>query len=96
MNEILQQRYTTDCIESTADVDEGPVTHIHFIYDVIFTALCGEYKAEQNRWRELGVLPSFIAKPFWKYTNIQVLMTLKARKDFMVFKQRDLLWSGLL
>ena len=23
--------------------------------------------------------------------NIQVLMTLKARKDFMVFKQRDLL-----
>ena len=25
-----------------------------------------------------------------------MLMTLKARKDFMVFKQRDLLWSGLL
>ena len=23
-------------------------------------------------------------------------MTLKARKDFMVFKQRDLLWSGLI
>ena len=23
-------------------------------------------------------------------------MTLKERKDFMVFKQRDLLWSGLL
>ena len=23
-------------------------------------------------------------------------MTLKARKDFMLFKQRDLLWSGLL
>ena len=39
---------------------------------------------------------SFIVKPFWKYANIQVLMTLKARKDFMVFKQRDLLWSGLL
>ena len=32
---------------------------------------------------------SFKVKPFWKYTNIQVLMTLKARKDFMVFKQRD-------
>ena len=31
----------------------------------------------------------FIVKPFWKYTNIQVLMALKARKDFMVFKQRD-------
>ena len=28
--------------------------------------------------------------------NIQVLKTLKARKDFMVFKQRDLLGSGLL
>ena len=38
----------------------------------------------------------FIVKPLWKYTNIQVLMTLKARKDFMMFKQRDLLWSGLL
>ena len=23
-------------------------------------------------------------------------MTLKVRKDFMVFKQRDLFWSGLL
>ena len=23
-------------------------------------------------------------------------MTLKERKDFMLFKQRDLLWSGLL
>ena len=40
---------------------------------------------------------SFIVKTFGKYTNIQVLqMTLTARKDFMVFKQRDLLWSGLL
>ena len=38
---------------------------------------------------------SFIVKPFSKYTNIQVLTTLKARKDFMVFK-RDLLRSGLL
>ena len=38
---------------------------------------------------------SFIVKPFLKDTNIQVLMTLKARKDFMVFKQRDLLRSGL-
>ena len=39
MNEILQQRYTTDCIESTADVDEGPVTHIHFIYIYIYIYL---------------------------------------------------------
>ena len=28
-------------------------------YDVIFTALGGEYKAEQNRSPELGVLPKF-------------------------------------
>ena len=39
---------------------------------------------------------SFIVRNFWKYKDIQVLMTLKVRKDFMVFKQRDLLWSGLL
>ena len=36
---------------------------------------------------------SFIVRTFWKYKNIQVLMTLKVRKDFMVFKQRDFLWS---
>ena len=63
--------------------------------------VCGEaseyHKAEQNRCRKLGVLPkSFIVKPFWKYTTIQVLTTLKVRKDLMVFKQRDLLWSSLL
>ena len=33
-------------------------------HDVIFTALGGKYKAEQSRRRELGVLPSFIVKPF--------------------------------
>ena len=33
-------------------------------YDVIFTALGGEYKAERNRCRELAVLPKFIVKPF--------------------------------
>ena len=65
-------------------------------YDVIFTVLGGEYKAEQNRSRELCVLPKFHTKAFWKHKNIQTLMTLKARKDFMVFKQCDLLWSGLL
>ena len=59
--------------------------------------LGGEYKAEQNRCREQGVLPKFQkVKPFWKYTNIQVLMILEEGKDFMEFKQRDLLWSGLL
>ena len=50
----------------------------------------------KNRCREWVFCLSVIVKPFWKYTNIQVLMTFKARKDFMVFKQRDLLWSSLL
>ena len=45
---------------------------------------------------ELGVLPSFRLRTFWKYKNTLVLMILKVRKDFMVFKQRDLLWSDLL
>ena len=35
-------------------------------YDVIFTVLGGEYKAEQNRCRELGVLPKFHSKAFLK------------------------------
>ena len=48
------------------------------------------------RCREQGVLPKVDSKSFWKYKNIQVLMTFKVRKDFMVFKQRDLLWNGLL
>ena len=33
---------------------------------------------------------SFIVRTFSKYKNIQVLMTLKVRKDFMVFKERGL------
>ena len=60
------------------------------------TALGGAYKAKQNRCPELGVLPSFRLRFFWKYKNIPVLMILKVRKHFMVFKQRDLAWSGLL
>ena len=36
------------------------------LIDVIFTALGGEYKAEQNRCRELGVLPKFQSKAFLK------------------------------
>ena len=35
-------------------------------YDVIFTALGGEYKAEQNRCRKLGVLPKFHSKALLK------------------------------
>ena len=53
-------------------------------YDVIFTALGGEYKAEQNRCRELGVLLSFRVRTFFKYKNIPQLMILKVREDFMV------------
>ena len=36
---------------------------------------------------------SFMVRTFWKYKNIQGFMTLKVRKDLVVFKQRDLLWS---
>ena len=35
-------------------------------YDVIFTALGGEYKAEQNGCRELGVVAKFQSKAFLK------------------------------
>ena len=35
-------------------------------YDVIFTMLGGEYKAAQNHFRELGVLPKFHGKNFLK------------------------------
>ena len=35
-------------------------------YDVIFTALGDEYKAERNRCSELGVLPKFQSKTFLK------------------------------
>ena len=35
-------------------------------YDVIFTALGDEYKAEQNRCHELGVLPKFHSKAILK------------------------------
>ena len=56
-------------------------------YEVIFTALCAEYKAKQNCCRELGVLPSFRARTFLKYKNIPELMIWKVRKDSVVFKQ---------
>ena len=65
-------------------------------YDVIFTALGGEYKAEQNRCRELGVLPKFHSKAFLKIHEYPSADDFEGKKDFMVFKQRDLLWSGLL
>ena len=42
------------------------------------TALGGEYKAEQNRCRELGVLPKFQSKTVLKIH--EYLMILKGRK----------------
>ena len=50
-------------------------------YDVIFTALGGEYKVKQNHCRKLGVLPSFRVRTFLKYKNVPELMILKVRKD---------------
>ena len=52
-----------------------------------------KYKAEKNRCRELGVLPKFDSKPFGKkreYPSADDFED-KAKKDFMVFNQRDLL-----
>ena len=57
-------------------------------YNVIFTALGGEYKAKQNRCPELGVLPSFRVRTFLKYKNIPELIVLKLRND-SILKQRD-------
>ena len=65
-------------------------------YDAIFTALGGEYKAKQNRWRKLSVLPKFQSKNSLKIQEYLVLMILKVRKDYMAFEKRDLLWSELL
>ena len=56
----------------------------------------GEYKAEQNRCRELGVLLKFHSKNFLKIQQYLSVDDFEGKKDFMVFKQRDLLWSGLL
>ena len=57
------------------------------------TALGVEYKAKQNRCRELDVLPKFQSKNFLKiqqeYSCVKLII-LKVRKDFMLFKQRDL------
>ena len=44
---------------------------------------------KQNRYHELGILPSFRVRTFIKYKNIPELMILKVRKDFIVFKWRD-------
>ena len=52
----------------------------------------GEYKAdEQNRCRELGVLPKFRSKAFLKIHEYPSADDFEGKKDFMVLKQRDLL-----
>ena len=56
----------------------------------LFTALGGELRQNEIAVVNWVFCQSFILKPFWKYTNIQVLMTLKARKDFMVFKSESM------
>ena len=65
-------------------------------YNVIFTALGGEYKADQNRCRELDVLPKFHSKAFLKVHEYPSADEVEGKKRIMVFKQRDLLLSGLL
>ena len=49
-------------------------------YDVIFTALGGEYKAEQNRCRELGVLPNFHSKNFSKIREYPSVADFEGKK----------------
>ena len=53
--------------------------------------LGGEYKAEQSRCRELSVLPKFHSKAFLKVQEYPSVDDFEGKKDFMVFKQRDLL-----
>ena len=48
-------------------------------YDIIFTMLGGEYKAAQNRFRELGVLPKFHGKNFLKLKEYPIVDDLKLR-----------------
>ena len=68
------------------------------VWLVLYLGLCHdvlgvEYKAKQNRCRELGVLPKFQSKNSLKiqqgYSCVKLII-LKVRKDFMLFKQRDL------
>ena len=49
-------------------------------YDVIFTALGGEYKAKQNRCRELGVLPKFSSKNVLKIQEYLTVDDFEGRK----------------
>ena len=49
---------------------------------VRYLGLC--YKAEQNRCRELGVLPKIHGKNVLKIQKYPRVMTLKVRKDFML------------
>ena len=65
------------------------------VWLVLYLGLGVEYKkkAKQNRCRELGVLPKFQSKNSLKiqqgYSCVKLII-LKVRKDFMLFKQRDL------
>ena len=65
-------------------------------YDVIFTMLGGEYKAAQNRFRELGVLPKFHGKNFLKIKEYPGVDDFEVKTSWCLNCQCDLLWSGLL
>ena len=54
----------------------------------IFTALGGEYKAKKITVVNWVFCQSFTVKPFWKYSNIQVLMTQPVPGSQIVGKTR--------
>ena len=54
----------------------------------MFTALGGEYKTKQSRYRELGALPKFSSKNFLKIQEYLTVDRFEGRKKK---KQRDLL-----
>ena len=67
-------------------------------YDIIFTTLGGEYKAAQNRFHELGVLPKFHGKNLLKiqeYPSVDGFLVFKLSVWFIVkwFTVADVLYT---
>ena len=65
-------------------------------YDVIFSALGGEYKAKQNCCRELGVLPKSSSKNFLKILKYLIVDDFEGKKRLHGVNQRELLRWDLL
>ena len=65
-------------------------------YDVIFSALGGEYKAKQNRCRELGVLPKSSSTNFLKILEYLTVDDFEGKKRLHGVNQRELLPCDLL